>query len=432
MPPSEPPLLGIVIPTLNEGHHLPLLLADVGGLRVPHVVVVADGGSTDGTPALAARAGLTVVHGPPGRARQMNAGAAVLDTPWLLFLHADSRLPPGSAGVLERWLASAPAGSAAHFRFQLEGRGVRLRLLEMGQRVRERLTGLTYGDQGLVVDTQRFRSLEGFPDLPLFEDVAMIRRLRGTGHLHSLEAPLPTSPRRYQRGGLVRGITRNATLLSLFLAGVSPERLAAWYRPEPPPPPPGTLLVFARAPVAGRVKTRLAAGIGEERALEIYWILGRRVVDQVRNGPWRTVICHDPPDSAASMVDWLGRENIEFAPQSPGDLGERMEHALGEALASGGRACVIGTDAPGVDASVVEDAFRALDHADVVFGPALDGGYYLVALSSPTPALFRGIPWGTGQVLSRSLDRARAAGLRPHLLHPLQDIDTLADLAILV
>lgn len=424
-------MLGIVVPTLDEGDRLPLLLEDLAGLRLPHRVVVADGGSTDGTPSRARGAGAVVVHAPRGRGMQMNAGAAHLDAPWLLFLHADSRLPPGSARVLEEWLASARAGAAAHFRFRLEGPGVRLRLLEIGQRLRERLTGLTYGDQGLVIDAQRFRSVGGFPPIPLFEDVAMVRRLRRAGALEALNAPLPTSPRRYRREGVVRGIARNAALVTLYLAGVSPARLAAWYRPEPSAAVPRTLVVFARAPVRGRVKTRLAAGIGSRRALEIYRELGRRVVDQVRGGPWRTVICHDPPGSTGQMTAWLGSRGVEFAPQSPGNLGERMEHAMAWALAPGGRACIIGTDAPEVDASVVEAAFRALDQADVVYGPALDGGYYLVALSSPASFLFEDIPWGTGEVLARSLERAREGGLRPHLLHPLQDIDTAADLAAL-
>jgi rSAM/selenodomain-associated transferase 2/rSAM/selenodomain-associated transferase 1 len=431
MTPARPTVLGIVIPALNETSRLPALLADLARLQLPHRVVVSDGGSSDGTPEVAARTGASVVHAPPGRARQMNAGAAVLDAQWLLFLHADSRLPPASSLALERWLAETPPGGAAHFRFRVEGEGIGRRLLEVGQGIRERLTGLVYGDQGLVVAADRFRALGGFPDLPLFEDVEMVRMLRRSGPVHALEAPLLTSPRRYDREGLVRRVTRNATLLALHMSGYPPRRLVRWYRPEPAPLPSRTLLVFARAPVPGRVKTRLAAGIGETGALQVYRALGRQVLDQVRDGPWRTVVCHDPPEAAAQMEGWLGTRGIDFAPQSAGDLGARMEQALATALVGGGRACLIGTDAPGVDRGLVDAAFRALDAADVVYGPALDGGYYLVALASPAPTLFRDIPWSTGDVLARSLDRAREAGLRVHLLDPLRDVDTHEDLAAL-
>ncbi len=420
--------LGIVIPALDEADRLPALLSDLGRTTVSHRIVVADGGSADGTLRVASDAGVQVVRSPPGRARQMNAGAAVLRTRWLLFLHADTRLPEPSLRALEDWIRSAPPDASAHFSFRLDGGGLRARLVERGQRTREFLTGLAYGDQGLVVDRERFRALGGFADLPLFEDVDIHRRLRATGPVHRLPAPLLTSARRYQREGFLRGVARNGLLLGLYLAGVDPARLARAYRPERGPAPRGTLLVFARAPEAGRVKTRLAAAIGDSRAHEVYRQLGRRVVDQVRDGPWSTVICHDPPGAERALRAWLGDDRLKFQPQDPGHLGERMAAALKDALSTGAPACLVGTDAPGVDASLVSEAFDALEQADVVFGPALDGGYYLVALRSPAPELFRDIPWSTGQVLSRSVDRARTMGLRVHLLLPLRDVDTLADL----
>jgi len=94
MPTPTSPTLGIVIPTLNEEKHLPRLLEDISYFSLPHAVVISDGGSLDGTRDLGRRNGATIVHSRPGRARQMNAGAAALNTPWLLFLHADVRLPP--------------------------------------------------------------------------------------------------------------------------------------------------------------------------------------------------------------------------------------------------------------------------------------------------------------------------------------------------
>ncbi len=188
------------------------------------------------------------------------------------------------------------------------------------------------------------------------------------------------------------------------------------------------LLVFAKAPVPGRVKTRLAADVGAAAATAVYRVMGRTVVDAVRVGPWRTVVCYHPPDALAEVRAWLGGE-LDYWPQQGHDLGARMDQALRRALASSSRACLIGTDTPRVDAARVHEALVALEAADVVFGPAEDGGYYLLALRQPAPELFRRIPWGTSRVLARSTARAAAAELSVALLPPLADVDTVSDLA---
>ncbi len=197
--------------------------------------------------------------------------------------------------------------------------------------------------------------------------------------------------------------------------------------PVPPGGAPAVLLVFAKAPVAGRVKTRLAADVGAQAAAAIYRLMGRTVVDAVRGGPWRTVVCYHPPDALAEVRAWLGEE-LEYWAQQGADLGTRMDQALRRALGSARRACLIGTDTPAVDAIRVREAFTALEGAHVVFGPANDGGYYLLGLREPAPELFRQIPWGTSQVLARSTAEAAAADLSVALLAPLDDVDTVSNL----
>ncbi len=445
--PAGPPLLGVVIPTLDEGAFLPALLEDLSLLPFPHRVVVADGGSVDDTRGAARAGGARVVEAPRGRARQMNAGAAVVAGPWLLFLHADSRMPPGTREALTRWLQAPPPARSGHFRFRLEagtpGRGV----IEGGQRLRERLTGLAYGDQGLLVARDRFQALGGFPDLPLMEDVEMVRRLRRSGGLDPIPAPLVTSGRRYREEGWLRAMARNGSLLLLHGVGVPAERLARRYPPRRSAPiPPGeggaadpsapghrTLLVFARAPRAGEVKTRLAASVGEDRALRIYRRMGREAVDRLRGGPWRTVLCFDPPNGEAleAVSSWLGPEDLSFLPQSRGDLGVRLQEAFRTGFRSGGPVCVVGTDIPGLDRDRVEEAFRRVEAPggpDVVLGPATDGGYYLLATRSPAPGLFREIPWSTDEVRRLTLERAAALGLGVEELPPLSDVDRAEDL----
>ncbi len=438
MTPGSDPGLSVVIPTLDEAALLPTLLGDLAGLGGVEVVV-ADGGSTDDTVARARAAGARVVRAPRGRGRQLRAGARAAKGPWLLFLHADARFPPEAAAAVRAFLSDADPGRAAHFRFAVDASGWPWRLLEAGQRLREGVLGLVYGDQGLLVHRRLYEAAGGHPDWALMEDVALVDRLREVGGLEPLDAALPSSPRRYRREGVLAPL-RNAALLLLFRAGVAPERLARWY-PTPGKPPAGdtgpaeerrpearTLVVFAKAPRPGTVKTRLAADVGEAEAARIYRALGRGVVDGVRDGPWRTVVAFSPPDAREEVAAWLDPGELDFDPQTSGDLGLRMDAALTAELGRGAdRVCLVGTDAPGVDAGVVREAFRALAAADVVLGPARDGGYYLVGLKRPTPGLFQDIPWSTPEVLERTLERARELDLHVRLLRPLADVDRLPD-----
>ena len=163
---------------------------------------------------------------------------------------------------------------------------------------------------------------------------------------------------------------------------------------------------------------------GYKMALEDH----KRVLDAVREGPYRTLVYYDPPDAEAEMRDWLGGESLEFRPQAEGDLGERMARAFEEALRDADRACIVGTDVPALRAALVVQALERLESADVVLGPAEDGGYYLMALSRPHPEIFSDVPWSTADVLGTTLERARHAGLRESLLPVLKDVDTAADL----
>lgn len=226
------PTLGVVIPTLNEAGTVPGVLSDLAQLRHPTTVVVADGGSTDGTAAVARRHGAQVISAPRGRGPQLNAGAAVLATEWLLFLHADVRLPKEARLALER--AVTEERNAAVFALAIDARGVWPRLMEFGARVRDRLGGLPYGDQGLLVRRREFERVGGYPDVPIMEDVAIVRALGRLGPIRRLPAALHVSPRRWLREGPYRAWARNVALLVAWTAGVSPHRLARWYRPEGP------------------------------------------------------------------------------------------------------------------------------------------------------------------------------------------------------
>jgi rSAM/selenodomain-associated transferase 2 len=225
------PTVGVVIPTLNEAAYLPEILHDISQVGLPHEVVVADGGSHDDTLTVARAAGARVVSAPRGRGLQLNAGAAAVAGEWLCFLHADVRMPQAARTELERAVADT-AVLAAVWGLRIDAGGFWPRFMELGNVLRDRIGGLPYGDQGLLVRRELFATVGGFPPFPIMEDVALIRLLGRRTHIERLGAPLGVSPRRWLREGPYRTWIRNSLLLSAYLAGASPQRLARWYRPE--------------------------------------------------------------------------------------------------------------------------------------------------------------------------------------------------------
>lgn len=188
------------------------------------------------------------------------------------------------------------------------------------------------------------------------------------------------------------------------------------------------VVIFARQPKLGQVKTRLAATVGDARALEIYVALAERVVASL-NEPdaWKLVVRCAPDVARADVERWLGGA-VAVAPQGDGDLGARMSRALTAHLEQGAaRVVIVGTDCPDVGPEIVRQAFAALETNDLVYGPALDGGYYLVGARRPVPQVFVDVPWSSPDTLAVSLERAQSADLSVQLLEPLSDIDTEAD-----
>ena len=184
------------------------------------------------------------------------------------------------------------------------------------------------------------------------------------------------------------------------------------------------LLIFARTPELGRVKRRLAADIGEAGALAAHEELLERVIRLTAGtGDYRVALWLTR--TSGRLPVWL--ESLELHEQSEGDLGQRMQQAMSESLADGGASVLVGSDCPGIDAGYVAAAFTALKSADVVFGPAEDGGYGLVGMTRLVPEIFAELRWGDDGVLHRALERAAQVGASVELLTEIYDVDTLAD-----
>jgi rSAM/selenodomain-associated transferase 2 len=228
----SPPNISVVIPTLNAATELSATLAALQPGRVSGLVgeiVVADGGSSDATTALAAAAGSRVIQAPSGRGPQLVAGGAAAVGDWLLFLHADTRLAAGWETAAAAFIAEpANAARAAVFAFALDDAASAARRLERLVDLRYRLLALPYGDQGLLLAKVFYRELGGFRPLPLMEDVDIIRRI-GRQRLARLPVPAVTSAARYRRDGYLPRTARNIGCITLYMLGVPPRHLLRLY-----------------------------------------------------------------------------------------------------------------------------------------------------------------------------------------------------------
>ncbi len=230
--------ISIIIPALDEAANIEAAIASAQA--APGVeIIVADGGSSDGTPGLAAAHGAKVITSPAGRARQMNAGAEAATGDILLFLHADTRLPHGYDAHVREALA-LPRAIAGAFAFRVDARLRRLRLIEWLANFRSRRLHMPYGDQGIFLRAETFHELGGFPDQPIMEDFELMRRLKRRGRIVNVPEPAVTSARRWLRIGTFRTTMINQVAIVAYWLGVSPARIARWYHRESGVPDPET------------------------------------------------------------------------------------------------------------------------------------------------------------------------------------------------
>ncbi len=223
--------ISVIIPTLNESGNMECALRGVSGLRDVEVIVV-DGGSNDSTLDIAARCGAEVLSCDAGRAVQMNAGAGAARGDILLFLHADVVLPEGFAVAVRNALAE-PDTVAGAFRFALNARGFRFRMIENLVGFRCRLFRMPYGDQALFMPRRVFEAIGGFPEVPIMEDYLLVRRLTARGRVAMLKQRALISARRWQHLGVFRATLRNQVAVLSCLLGVRMERIAQRYHHEP-------------------------------------------------------------------------------------------------------------------------------------------------------------------------------------------------------
>ncbi|EMI45652.1 TIGR04283 family arsenosugar biosynthesis glycosyltransferase [Rhodopirellula sp. SWK7] len=219
-------VVSVIVPTLNEAEHLGNAIKWLVGIDAVEVIV-ADGGSSDGTVEIARRLGAKVVVAAPSRARQMNAGAALASGDVLLFLHADTILPDDFVDHVRQVIRGGSIAGA--FELTIDGSHAAYRLIEWMVRLRSRYLHMPYGDQAIFVSAEHFYRMEGYPNWPLMEDVDLCRRLRARGRIGRASASVQTSARRWSRLGIVKTTVINLCCLVGYRLGISPFKLKRWY-----------------------------------------------------------------------------------------------------------------------------------------------------------------------------------------------------------
>jgi rSAM/selenodomain-associated transferase 2 len=228
-------MISVIIPTLNAQATLAQTLAALVPAAVDGLIreaIVADGGSSDRTLAIADSAGAELVRASGGRGSQLAAGAAKARFPWLLFLHADTAPEPGWEREVNQFMEGVDTGArpvaAAAFRFALDDRGARPRVLEGLVALRCTALRLPYGDQGLLIPRRLYAEIGGYRPLPLMEDVDLVRRL-GRRRIVMLRARAITSAERFRREGYVRRSAKNLACLALYTLRVPTHVISRFY-----------------------------------------------------------------------------------------------------------------------------------------------------------------------------------------------------------
>jgi uncharacterized protein len=422
--------VAVVIPALNEEEAIGRVIGDIPDWVDD--VIVADNGSTDGTIRAAQTAGARVVLEPrPGYGSACLAGIAAVDAPdVVVFIDGDYSDHPEE---MERLVDPIIGGEA----------GLVIGSRALGKREQGALTPQARVGNWLAVHLIRLFWQQTFTDLGPFRAVrygtlmslGMCDRDFGwtvemqvrAAQLGVRCAEVPVSYRRRigesKISGTISGVIRAGAkiLYTIFKHAMIEPRRAERER----------IVVFSRYPEPGRAKTRLIPELGKTGAADLHAAMAERMVWLAYDtaGAASVEVRTEGGDSGR-FAQWLGTD-LMIRPQGEGDLGARMARAFESAGQEGiARTIIVGTDCPGITPGVIRRALDELSEYDVVLGPARDGGYYLVGLNRPTPELFDGPEWGTGDVLQQTLEVAARLGLSVALLDDLDDVDRPEDLAV--
>lgn len=415
----------LIIPTLNEEYFIGKNLELLRNKRKDVEIIVVDGGSEDDTVNVALKNGVEVIFSEKGRGIQLNAGVLKSKGSFLFFLHADTFLPQNAFDLLDSFFKNDNNNIC---RFEL-GFDVDHYLLSNYSFLSKFDTIFTrFGDSGIIVKREFFKSLGGFKNYLVFEDVEFLKRASQKTKIKVLPADVKSSARKFVLNGLIGNQIQSFILFLKYFMKINNSKLWNEYFGANKENKNTSLLIFARYPAKGQVKTRLAKDSSEEFALKFYRACAEGILHQIKKlKNTNKYLFYTDADDKEKVMKWAGRKYF-YVLQEGGDLGIRMLNAFELAFSHyAGKVIIVGTDVPNLNAEIIREAEAKLDNSDLVIGPCSDGGYYLLGMKQLHKELFEDIKWSSNIVLSSTIAKADYLNLKTERLQILNDIDTKKD-----
>lgn len=437
-----PNWVSIIIPTFNEPPSIIARLHGLAQLRGVVEVIVVDSSDSafcrKAIDALSQEQGLSVIHSQiKGRAVQMNLGAEQASGSVLLFLHADTQLPPNS---IETVISAQEAGYYwGRFNVQLDDQRLQFRMIEWLMNKRSALTHVATGDQAIFMTREAFDIVWGYDKIELMEDVAMSKKLKRFGPICPVPLTVTTSARRWRQNGITNTIVKMWWLRFRYFVGTPPSELAKSYQhgdwaKQAPKQTCGQavpIFVFAKAPVPGKVKSRLCPPLDSDQAAQVAEKLLQTVCAELaQSWPDQVYLAVTPDDVHSCFQDILHQTGFKSIQQVGDDLGERVLGAIEHGLQTASMAAVIGADIPQISAAVLQPAYERMANGESVVGPTPDGGFYFLGLSKVSKGLFHNIKWGTNSVFDELMKNAELLQIKLHQLPVLADCDYWEDVQL--
>lgn len=414
-----------IIPTFNEEYFIKDNIRLVKKIFPKNEIIVADGGSTDRTIKLAEEENVRVIKSVNGRGVQLNEGVKYANGEIFCFLHADTFLPANAKDLLDDFFTKTENKIC---RMKL-GFDVDNWLLKSYSYFSKYDTMFTrFGDMFIAVRKDLFFKTGGFPNWNIFEDVEFLNRASKIAKVNVLDSRVNSSARAFIKYGIIKQQLFNTKLIIKFLIGM--RRFIShnkYYNRKQGYE--NAIIVFARYPTEGKVKTRLASTIGDSFAKVFYRKIAENLFHHVRNvSKTNKYLFYSELNEKDKIIKWVGRKFL-FAHQDGESLGERMTNAFKKVFSHGNkRVVIVGSDIPDLSKEILQDAFNQLDNYDIVIGPSVDGGYYLLGMKNFQPEIFKNIEYSKSDVLKKTIEKITSLGLTYSTLISLQDIDTESDL----
>lgn len=417
----------VIIPTLNEEKHIASCIDNINKCLPGAEIIVTDGGSKDNTLQIATNKGTMILSSLNGRGNQLNLGAEKASSDILIFLHADTVLPKNSNSLIDNIFTNKKV-QVATFKMNFDIDNRILNFYSWFTRFDSIFT--RFGDCGIVVRKSYFKEGNHFPKWKLFEDVHFLRTARKKAGVFTVPEFVTTSARRFLQNGFIRTQLRNFVYIIQYLIYGKPKSLYSKYN-KMKNFNKKAVIVFAKYPQKGKVKTRLASTLGERFAADFYKVCAEHTFKEilkVNKNDTRHFLFYSDENDKNKIRKWTHFKFLLFNQQGE-DLGEKMLNAFHSVFKNDvSKSIIIGTDLPDISSYIINDAFELLNESDVVLGPATDGGYYLLGMKKIIKELFIELPWSTEKLFRQTLKVINDLNLQVSILPELSDIDTESDL----